>query len=191
MDNYRRTVCFVGHRPENFPWKYYNKNNPFQKKYFEYVDFLVKKYAERGFIHFLVAGENGTPLDVAETVLKYRELYPQIRLEIVAPYPTRPNKFNEEERIRYDKIIKAANATFCIAEEYTATCMVETFETMIDRSREVVVFTSGENRGCTNYSIDYALKKWKVLDIIHLPNFLIKETYQEFAGELRQRKKEK
>lgn len=99
MDNYRKTVCFVGHRPENFPWKY-NKNNPFQKKYFEYVDFLVKKYAERGFIYFLVAGENGTPLDVAESVLKYRELYPQIRLEIVAPYPTR--LINSTRKNEYD-----------------------------------------------------------------------------------------
>ncbi len=185
-----KTVCCTGHRPKGFAWGYKNKNHRFHKVYMRFMKLMVEQYIKDGFIYFISGGAIGVDMDFAETVLDFREKYPHIQLEIAVPCPNQTKKWTDEQKTRYQSILERADTVTLVSKEYTATCMMERNEYMVDKSKAVIAFWNGALRGGTYYTINYAEKQAVLVDCIFLPSFLYDEDYQEYLLELKKREKE-
>ena len=189
MDRYK-TVCCTGSRPQGFAWGYKNKNHRFHKVYMRFMKLVVEQYIKDGFIYFVSGGAKGVDMDFAETVLDFREKYPHIRLEIAVPCPNQTKKWTNEEKTRYQNILDRANTVTLLSQEYTATCMMECNEYMVNKSNAVIVFWNGSPRGGACYTIDYARKRAVFVDSIFLPSFLYDADYKEYLLSFKKRQKE-
>ncbi len=75
MNESYKICCVTGHRPEGFPWDYYDETNDSQKEYRSKLKDIVERYIQEGYNYFLSGGARGVDLDFAETVLHLREKY--------------------------------------------------------------------------------------------------------------------
>ena len=110
---------------------------------------------------------SGADLDFAEVVLKLRKHYP-ITLECALPCLNQTLKWSEKDKLRYESILKRANEINLISERYTPECMLKRNRYMVDKSEIVIAVFNGIQKGGTWYTINYAKKQNKVIELIDL-----------------------
>lgn len=121
----------------------------------------------KGVIFFGAGGATGFDMLAEETVLELREEYPQIKLILVLPCcPNQQTlKWNEEQRERYNNILKQADKIRILSPNYTRSCMLERNRHLADNSAYLICYLRKEYGG-TFYTVKYAEKKG--LNIIRL-----------------------
>lgn len=81
----KKVCCVTGHRPNNFPWNYKDKESASHQEYIEamacYIDWYIQKHNVN---YFICGGAIGVDTDFAEMIIEFRDnVYSEIQLEIV------------------------------------------------------------------------------------------------------------
>ena len=163
----QKTCCCTGHRPKGFPFKYgtdLKKYNEYLKALEQKIKFAITSY---GITNFISGMALGADMDFAEIVLKLRDNYP-IRLECAIPCPDQTLKWNDNDKLRYESILNRADEVSLVSERYAPDCMLSRNRYMVDKSELVIAVFNGIERGGTWYTINYAKKKNKQVDILDL-----------------------
>lgn len=160
MNLREKTCCFTGHR--NIP-------NSVLPKLRNQATEAVTALIESGIRFFGAGGAIGFNTVAAETVLKLRNRYPQIRLILVLPCPEQADKWSPEAKFRYEQIKKDADKIVYTSKFYTSDCMYRRNRHLVDGSSVCVSYCT-KNTGGTAYTVRYAQQCG--LQIISLGNFV-------------------
>lgn len=163
----KKFCCCTGHRPQGFPFKY----GIDKQKQYAYLQALAKKIElaiiDYGILNFISGMAVGADLDFAEIVLTLREKYP-ITLECAIPCQNQTLKWSDKDKLRYDDILKRADKINLISKRYSPECMLKRNRYMVNKSELVIAVFNGIERGGTWYTINYAKKNNKKIEIIEL-----------------------
>lgn len=151
-----KTCCFTGHR--DIPILQLPIIKSKLKK-------TIIEYIEKGYCYFGAGGAMGFDTLAAQTVLKLKETYPQIKLILVLPCESQTRGWKEADIAEYERIKSLADKVVYTSQEYTRGCMFK-------RNRHLVEFSSlciaylNKDEGGTAYTVKYA--KQSGLNIINL-----------------------
>lgn len=164
-----KTCCCTGHRPKGFPFKYGTD----LKKHNEYLNALEEKIklaiTDYGVTNFISGMALGVDLDFAEIVLYLRdtEHYP-ITLECAIPDVNQALKWSGKDKLRYTSLLERADEKHYISGRNAADSMLKRNRYMVDTSEIVIAIFNGIEKGGTWYTINYAKKQNKRIEIIDL-----------------------
>ena len=143
-----RTCCFTGHR-----------EIPFLKRH--HIAKLLKqevvKLIESGVIYFGAGGALGFDTMAAQTILKLRGQYPEIKLILVLPCESQADRWSKEDKAVYEEIKLKADKIKYTSIEYTRGCMHKRNRHLVDNSSVCISYMT-KNTGGTAYTVDYARK---------------------------------
>ena len=163
-----KTCCITGHRPSGFPWLY-GEDGKFQSVYEKLLFERIERYiTESNVADFISGMALGVDMDFAAAVLKLRKKYSSIHLHCAIPCRNQTKLWNRRDVARYNKILKQADSSIVLSEEYTRNCMFERNRYMVDKSDYVFAVWNGEQHGGTWYTMEYACRQHKKLDILYL-----------------------
>ena len=143
-----QTCCFTGHRflPENE-----------KEKISLALESTVLSLIHSGYRYFGAGGALGFDTLAAQTVLRLRQSYPDIRLILVLPCVSQADKWPPADIAVYQKIMGQANKIVYTSHEYTAGCMFKRNRHLVDHSSVCICYLEKSNGG-TAYTVDYARK---------------------------------
>lgn len=151
------TCCFTGHR-EIDPAKYiYIKHR---------LICVIDELISAGITDFCTGGALGFDTVAAQTVLEARERHPDIKLHLVLPCKEQAEKWSYIHRETYNDIIKRADSSEYLSEQYTRYCMQLRNRALVERS-SICVCCLEKAQGGTAYTVNYARQKGlKVINIM-------------------------
>lgn len=143
-----QTCCFTGHRflPENE-----------KEKISLALESTVLSLIHSGYRYFGAGGALGFDTLAAQTVLRLRQSYPDIRLILVLPCVSQADKWPPADIAVYQKIMGQANKIVYTSHEYTAGCMFKRNRHLVDHSSVCICYLE-KSTGGTAYTVDYARK---------------------------------
>ena len=141
-----RTCCFTGHRriPEE-------EREALAGRLEETLVGLIRE----GVRWFGAGGALGFDTLAAQTVLRLRERYPQIRLILVLPCPEQDRGWRAEDVRVYREIFARADKTVYVSPRYIKGCMHRRNRHLVDHSGVCVCYLT-QSTGGTAYTVDYA-----------------------------------
>lgn len=151
-----KTCCFTGHRKLPF-WG--------RRKVAAKLEKTIINLIDRGIRFFGAGGALGFDTLAAQTVLKLKKKYPDIKLILVLPCLTQARGWPTEDVEEYERIKAQADKVIYTAQEYTKGCMHKRNRHLVDHSSICVCYLTEDNGG-TAYTVDYAEKRG--LEIINL-----------------------
>ena len=151
-----KTCCFTGHR--DIPLL----QLPIIKSKLEKT---IIEYIEKGYCYFGAGGALGFDTLAAQTVLKLKETYPQIKLILVLPCLTQTRGWKEADVKEYERIKSLADKVVYTSQEYTRGCMFKRNRHLVDFSSLCIAYLT-KDEGGTAYTVKYA--KQSGLNIINL-----------------------
>ena len=110
---------------------------------------------EQGYRYFGCGGALGFDTLAAQTVLRLRETYPEIRLILVLPCRNQTRGWKQDDVAEYDRIIKAADKVTYTSEQYYSGCMHKRNRHLVDSSSLCICYLT-EQSGGTAYTVNYA-----------------------------------
>lgn len=140
------TCCFTGHRKLSSREK---------KRVHSALERTVECLIQAGIRFFGTGGALGFDAMAAQTVLKLRSRYPQIRLILVLPCRSQTRGWKKEDIQTYETIRAAADKVKYICEEYTWDCMYRRNRHLVDHSSVCVCYLT-KRQGGTAYTVNYA-----------------------------------
>lgn len=169
-----KVCCVTGHRPQGFPWDYYDTESASYQEYIEsmacYVGEVIRKQEVN---YFIAGGAIGVDSDFAEIVLGLRDsFYDHIKLEIAVPCPNQDKYWSDTDKETYARILERADKVTYVSDKYTNFCMQKRNQYMVDHSDIVFAFwNENKTSGGTYNTIQYAKKKNKQLELFVLNNY--------------------
>lgn len=151
-----KTCCFTGHR--DIPLLQLPIIKSKLKK-------TIIEYIEKGYCYFGPGGALGFDTLAAQTVLKLKETYPQIKLILVLPCLTQTRGWKEADVKEYERIKGLADKVVYTSQEYTRGCMFKRNRHLVDFSSLCIAYLT-KDEGGTAYTVKYA--KQNGLNIINL-----------------------
>ncbi len=162
-----KTCCCTGHRPKGFPFEY-GKDIKRHKEYLHALEEKIKLvFTGYGVTSFISGMALGADLDFAEIVLKLRDKYP-ITLECAIPDANQTLKWNDKDKQRYTALLERADEKNYVSGRSVADSMLKRNRYMVDTSEIVIAIFNGIEKGGTWYTINYAKKQNKRIEIIDL-----------------------
>ncbi len=159
------TACFTGHRSQKLPWGFQEQDARCRKMK-KTLRLEIENAIARGYKTFLCGMALGFDMICAETVLKLKKSFPDIKLIGALPCRDQDRKWNLKERERYRKLLKRLDGIRCIYDEYTgAECMLERNRYMVNNSSLMIALFNGQSGG-TKSTIEYAKKQGVEIIII-------------------------
>lgn len=144
-----KTCCFTGHRKIPFLQAAGIRRR---------LEQAIEESIQKGYLYFGAGGALGYDTIAAQTVLKLREKYPQIKLILVLPCKTQTRGWKQADIDEYERIMAAADKVTYTSEEYTRGCMHKRNRHLVDNSSLCICYLT-EGSGGTAYTVDYAKKK--------------------------------
>lgn len=148
-----RTACFTGHRTIPFL-----QRRKIEKRTEEALIEAIKQ----GYQFFGAGGALGFDTLAAQTVLRLKETYPQIKLILVLPCLSQTRGWRPEDIAEYERIKAAADKVVYTSQEYTRDCMFKRNRHLVDNSSLCIAYLT-ENSGGTAYTVDYARFKGLII----------------------------
>lgn len=141
-----KTCCFTGHRfiPE-----------PERAVIEKELEAQIKKLIKRGIIYYEAGGALGFDTLAAQTVLRLREKYPEIKLILVLPCRNQTRGWKEEDILEYERIKAGADKYRILSEYYYDGCMHERNRRLVDSAACCICYLR-RNTGGTAYTVNYA-----------------------------------
>ena len=110
---------------------------------------------EQGYRYFGCGGALGFDTLAAQTVLRLREIYPEIRLILVLPCRDQTRGWKQADVAEYERIMKAADKVTYTSEQYYSGCMHKRNRHLVDNSSLCICYLT-EQSGGTAYTVNYA-----------------------------------
>lgn len=168
MWNIKETACLSGHRPNKLPW-FYDETKANCIRFKQNLQKIFTGAYEYGLKNYLVGMAEGCDMIGAETLIKLRKTYKDIKIFAIIPCKGQEKKWRTEQQIRYQNILKQCDGIITLSEEYTPTCMNERNEYMVKHSSVLIACYNGKPSGTAN-TIRFAKEKGIKLKIIDINN---------------------
>ncbi len=110
---------------------------------------------EQDYCHFGVGGALGFDTLAAQTVLRLRERYPQIRLILVLPCRSQTGGWSQADIDIYEEIKRRADKVTYTSENYFRGCMQKRNRHLVDNSSICICYLTKPTGG-TAYTVNYA-----------------------------------
>lgn len=164
-----KKCCCTGHRPKGFPFAY-GIDMQKHKAYLQALENKIRLAIRTHGINYFISGMAiGVDMDFAEIVLNLRdtEHYP-ITLECAIPDVNQTLKWTEKDKKRYTSLLERADEKNYISGRNVADTMLKRNRYMVDKSELVIAVFNGIQKGGTWYTISYAQKKNREIELIDL-----------------------
>lgn len=145
-----KTACFTGHREI--------RENP--DVLYAKVCCVLESLIKQGYLYFGAGGARGFDTLAAQAVLKLKEIYPQIHLILVLPFPNQYEKergWEKDEIKKYRCLKEKASKVIYIQDRYGKGCYYKRNRHLVDFS-SVCICYQYKNTGGTAYTVQYADK---------------------------------
>ena len=153
----KTTCCFTGHRPQNLP-QGFNEKDKRCLKIKKQLKIEIVKAIKNGYTTFISGMALGFDIICAEMVLALKQKYSQIRLIGAIPCKTQDAFWKEKDKQRYKKVIEKLDNIRCLYDNYIGyECMFERNRFMINNSSLVIALYNGTSGG-TKKTLEYAKK---------------------------------
>lgn len=165
MENYGKSCCFTGHRPQKLPWRFDERDlrcTEFKDKLFA----VICAVYESGIKHFICGMALGCDMYCAEAVIALKVHHSDITLEAAVPYSGQAENWSESNRRRYNDVLSRCDSITVISEEYSPSCMMRRNKYMVDSSSVLIACYNGSSGGTWN-TIKYAMER--DIEVIQLP----------------------
>lgn len=129
------------------------------------LECIVKSAIQGGINIFLCGMARGFDLIAAQTVLRLKKEYPDIKLTACIPCLGQDKYFNEDDRKKYKETLSLCDEKILLSEHYYKGCMLVRNRYIVDNSSMLIAY-GRETEGGTNYTIRYALSKNKKVYIL-------------------------
>lgn len=142
------TCCFTGHRhipPQD------------ADRIAVRLEQTLRELICAGVTRFGCGGALGFDMLAAQTVLRLKATFPQIRLIMVLPCEGQADGWDDGARRRYAEILSHADKTVYIAKTYTPDCMLRRNRHLVNHSGICVCYLTKDGGG-TAYTVRYAKK---------------------------------
>ena len=150
-----KTCAFTGHRDLDADFSARDLKSE--------IEALIKRGAEI----FYNGGAIGFDLIAAEKTLELKKEYPQIKLIVCIPFPGQDKYFSLKDKKRYEKILKAADETVLMSENYSKGSYLLRDRYMAERADALVAYLRKETGG-TAYTVNYFRKKYSDREIVYI-----------------------
>ena len=148
-----------------------------RQQYLQALENAVSYMIEKGFSYFISGGTLGVDTDFAETVVRLREKYPHIRLEIVLPCRKVRLKGAKQERERFWQILFKADFITALSQRYTPWAIKNKNRYLIDKANVMLAVPNGKKKSGVYAAMRYAKMQFKYVDLIELPPLI--DEYQK------------
>lgn len=152
----KKTCCFTGHR--EIPGQA-------QKKIAENLEKTVTELIDKGYLYFGAGGAYGFDALAAQTVLKLKKRYPNIKLILVLPCRTQTRRWRASDVEEHERIKAQADKVVYTSQEYTRDCFHKRNRHLVDHSSVCVCYLT-KTTGGTDYTVSYA--RLKGLDVLNV-----------------------
>lgn len=145
----KTSCCFTGHRkipPETI------------SEISQRLEIIVVQLIEGGCTYFYSGGALGFDTLAAQTVLKCRTKYPEIKLVLVLPCKNQAERWSAENKEVYEKVLSVADEVIYTSQAYFKGCMHKRNRYLVDHSNICVCYLT-KNTGGTAYTVNYAISK--------------------------------
>ncbi len=157
------TCCFTGHRPQNLGFAPGSAAETALKN--RIGGELLRLIAEQNVRHFISGMALGVDTYAAQTVLKLKEIYPDLTLECAVPCKGQEKRWKREDREVYADILSRADRVTVLQEAYAPFCMQLRDAYMVENADIVLAVWNG-GKGGTSYTVNCARKQRKTLIVI-------------------------
>lgn len=164
--NLEYTCCFTGHRPNKlYGYDPYAEGNT--KLLFQLRDIIVEHIEVHNVDTFITGMALGIDTWAARIVLKLKEKYPDLKLVAAVPCKNHSGKWIKKSQEEWQMIIDKCDTVHYVSDaEYTAWCMQDRNEWMVDNSQFVIAVWDG-TKGGTGNCVNYAKKQNKQITSLH------------------------
>ena len=106
----------------------------------------------------MTGGAHGFDTAAALTILKIKDIFPQIKLILVLPCKNQARGWNKTDAETYNTVLSQADEILYTSERYYAGCMQKRNRCLVENSGYCICYLK-KNSGGTKYTADYADKK--------------------------------
>lgn len=149
MDLRAKTCCFTGHR---------NLSHEEKLKVAVRLREIIEEQIKAGIVFYGAGGARGFDTLAAQTVLKMKKEYPQLRLILVLPCEDQTRGWRSEDIAVYEDIKRRSDKVVYASREYTPDCMHKRNRHLVDHCGTCICYLT-RSTGGTAYTVDYARKK--------------------------------
>lgn len=157
--------AFSGHRPQKMPFGFDELDQrciDFKQRLHDTIESLIWC----GYSHFLSGGALGMDMYAAEIVLEFRQQYPWIGLEMVIPFDSQPDKWNDLYKERYRALLDKADIVTFTSHEYSKGAIFLRNRYLVDNADLLLAAYDGQPGG-TQLTCNYARKAG--IDVCKIP----------------------
>lgn len=144
-----KTCCFTGHRELPFLAR---------RRIAAKLEKAVVAQIDRGIRFFGAGGALGFDTLAAQTVLKLKKEYPDIKLILVLPCLTQARGWPAEDVEEYERIKAQADKVVYTSREYAKGCMFKRNRHLVDNSSVCICYLTKKDGG-TAYTVNYARER--------------------------------
>ena len=164
MDNKEKTCCFSGHRDitaDEYPDIAYQ------------LELKVFDLVSQGFTSFYDGGAIGFDTLAAKTVIKAREIFPHVKLNLILPCKDQDKKWKGPDRNEYKDILSKADYIEYVSERYTLNCIFRRNRRIVDSSSVCLCYLN-KNKGGTAYTVAYAKNQGvRIINIAEVKEWIL------------------
>ena len=143
------TVCFTGHR---------HVTDAEHAWLDDALEHEIERQIQNGARIFRAGGALGFDTMAALCVIKMKEKYPDVSLELVFPCPEQTKNWKADDRLLYEQIKERADSRQYVSDFYFQGVMQNRNRALVDGADLCIAFLRGETGG-TAYTVSYAQKK--------------------------------
>ena len=159
--------CCIGARRQNFV----DNSHISHQKYLQAIENLIEKHVKNGVRCFVCTATSETELDFAKTVLKLRETYPDVELEIDLAFQNPCVNFSPADMLSYRQVLSRADTLIYLFNQRDFYNKAESDCYMVDNSFFVIAVWDGSQESDIHRAITYAREQGKQVDVIPLSSF--------------------
>lgn len=159
------TCAFTGHRENKLAWGA-NELDPRCIKLKEAIHDAVYAVYRTGVTHFICGMATGCDLYFCEIVMQLREEHPEVTIEAAIPWEGQTERWNAEQKKRYNRLVSECDYQTVLQREYTEGCALRRNRYMVD-SASVLIAAYNGRQGGTMSTIIYAIRSG--VEVIELP----------------------
>lgn len=147
-------ICaFSGHRPEKLPWGS-NELDPRCVALKIQMKWELKKLCESGVLGYVCGMARGADQYFAEALLELKTEYP-LTLEAAVPCPSQPDRWTQEERRKYLRLLAQCDRVTTLEDHYSEGCMLRRNRYMVEKADLLMTVYDGTVCG-TGSTVAYA-----------------------------------
>ncbi len=141
--------CFTGHR---IIAKEYRDTLP------RLLELQIRRLVAEDITDFITGGARGFDTLAAQTVLKLRMEFPQIRLILALPCKDQARGWSTADKTIYEQICRDADWIHYTGTRYTMDCMMRRNRFMVDNSLSCIFYLTNQRSG-TYKTVSYAMEE--------------------------------